>query len=62
MGRGHAVVLLKCFGVDVVLEKKRKVKIEDRAPDEVLEKKMRKKRKKKSEDKRKSSRQVKIKR
>ena len=35
MGRGHAVVLLKCFGVDVVLEKKRKVKIEDRAPDEV---------------------------
>ena len=46
MGRGHAVVLLKCFGVDVVLEKKRKVKTEDRAPDEVLEKK----RKKKSKD------------
>ena len=39
-------------------KKKEKVKIEDRAPNEVLEKK----RKKKSEDKRKSSRQVKIKR
>ena len=40
MGRGHAVVLRECPGVDVVLEKKRKkkkekrnVKIEDRAPE-----------------------------
>ena len=50
MGRGHAVVLLKCFGVDVVLEKKskkKKVKIEDRALDEVLEKKLRSKEKRK---------------
>ena len=47
MGRGHAVVLLECSGVDVVLEKKRKrkVKIEDRAPNEVLEKKRRRKEK-----------------
>ena len=40
MGRGHAVVLLKCFGVDVVLEKKmrrkekREVKIKGKAPDQ----------------------------
>ena len=39
MGRGHVVLLLKCFGVDVVLEKKmrrkekRKVKIRGKAPD-----------------------------
>ena len=39
MGRGHVVVLLKCFGVDEVLEKKmrreekRKVKIRGKAPD-----------------------------
>ena len=31
--------ILECFGVDEVLEKKRKKKSEDRAPDEVLEKK-----------------------
>ena len=31
--------LLECSGVDEVLEKKRKKKSEDRAPDEVLEKK-----------------------